>query len=273
MNSRLPSFKRRHELAAHAAGNLGRAVPMPGLERRAPPGAAGPRPERTQPRAAPRHCPGRCADASAPSRAPARKARAAASSSSSPPRGRNGPRTRNVQSTGTIVTASSVAPIMAKVLAKASGWNSLPSSPTSVNTGMKARMMISMAKKMGRPTCCAASSVTCQDLVRREAPVAAPGFQPLAVPDDVLGHDDAGIHQHADGDGDAAQRHDVRGDAKLLHQDERDQDRNRQRQGHDQDAAEMPEEDDVRQRHQEDLLRQRALQRGQWFARSSVLRS
>jgi hypothetical protein len=64
----------------------------------------------------------------------------------------------------------------------------------------------------------------------------------LAVPDDVLGHDDAGIHQHADGDGDAREGHDVGGDAKLVHQDEGDEDGGRQRQGDDQDAAEMEEE-------------------------------
>jgi len=53
----------------------------------------------------------------------------------------------------------------------------------------------------------------------------ARGLGLLAVSDHVFRGHDAGIHQHADGDGDAGERHDVRGDAELLHQDKRDQDR------------------------------------------------
>ncbi len=45
-----------------------------------------------------------------------------------------------------------VAPTMAKVLVKASGWNSFPSCPVKANTGIKARMMIAIEKKTGRPT-------------------------------------------------------------------------------------------------------------------------
>ena len=41
---------------------------------------------------------------------------------------------------------------MANVFVNASGWKSLPSWPVSANTGMKARMMIAIEKKMGRPT-------------------------------------------------------------------------------------------------------------------------
>ena len=83
----------------------------------------------------------------------------------------------------------------------------------------------------------------------------------FAMPDDVFRHHDAGIHQHADGDGDAGQRHDVRRDAELLHQDERDQDRDRQRQRDDEDAAEVPEENDVRERDEDDFLDERVLER------------
>ena len=62
------------------------------------------------------------------------------------------PRMRNVQSTGTSVTARMVEPTIANVFVNASGWNILPSIPVSAKTGTKARMMITIAKKIGRPT-------------------------------------------------------------------------------------------------------------------------
>ncbi len=99
------------------------------------------------------------------------------------------------------------------------------------------------------------------DFRGRQPPVAQLGLPPLAVPNDVFRHDNPRIHQHSDGDGDAAQGHDVRRDPELLHQDERNQDRSRQRDRDDQDAAEVPEENDVRQRDQDDFLGQRPLQR------------
>ena len=37
----------------------------------------------------------------------------------------------------------------------------------------------------------------------------------------VLDHDDGRVHHRADGDGDAAQRHDVRGEAQPIHRQER----------------------------------------------------
>jgi hypothetical protein len=83
----------------------------------------------------------------------------------------------------------------------------------------------------------------------------------LAMPDDILCDDDGRIHQHADGDGDAGEGHDVAGDAELLHQQERDQDGDGQRQRDDEDAAEVPEKNDVRERDEDELLQQRVLQR------------
>ena len=73
----------------------------------------------------------------------------------------NGPRTSKLHNTGTTVTASSVEPTIANVFVHASGWNNLPSCPVSANTGTNARMMIAIAKKMGRPTCLQTSRVTC----------------------------------------------------------------------------------------------------------------
>ena len=69
---------------------------------------------------------------------------------------------QKLHSTGTSVTARIVEPTIAKVLVKASGWNILPSIPVSANTGMKARMMMTIAKKIGRPTSFAALSVISQ---------------------------------------------------------------------------------------------------------------
>ena len=57
-----------------------------------------------------------------------------------------------MQSTGTTVTASTVAAITANVFVKASGWNSLPAWPVSANTGMNASTMIAIEKNTGRPT-------------------------------------------------------------------------------------------------------------------------
>ena len=85
-------------------------------------------------------------------------------------------------------------------------------------------------------------------------PACQAGRGAFAVADDVLGHDDARIHQDADGDGDAGEGHDVRRDAELVHQDEGDEDGGRQRQGDDEDAAEVEQEQDVHQDDEEDLL-------------------
>jgi hypothetical protein len=67
------------------------------------------------------------------------------------------PRTRNVASTGTRVTESTVAPIIAKVFVNARGWKSLPSSPVREKTGKKARRMMTIEKKIGLPICREAS--------------------------------------------------------------------------------------------------------------------
>ena len=88
------------------------------------------------------------------------------------------------------------------------------------------------------------------------------GFLLLAVAEDVFGHHDRGVHEHADGDGDAGERHDVRLDAELLHQNKRDEDRGGERERDDEDAAEMEEEEDVHQRHEEDGFPEGELERG-----------
>ena len=83
----------------------------------------------------------------------------------------------------------------------------------------------------------------------------------LCLANHVFGHHDSRIDEHADGDGDSAQRHDVRRDARAFHEQERAQHRERQRNGDDENAAEVPEEEHVRQRDQNDLFNQRVAQR------------
>ena len=52
-----------------------------------------------------------------------------------------------------------VDPTIANVFVNAKGWNSFPSIPVNAKTGTKARIMIVIAKKIGRPTSRAAPSV------------------------------------------------------------------------------------------------------------------
>ena len=161
-----------------------------------------------------------------------------------------------MQSTGTSVTAITVAASTANVFVNASGWNSLPSWPVSANTGTNASRMIAMEKNTGRPTSRVDSSTAPARRGGRAIDVAL-----LDVAERVFGDDDAGVDEDADGDRDARQAHDVRRDAGVVHAEERREHRQRQRQRHDQDRPEVHEENDVRQRDQHDLLDQRRPQR------------
>ena len=76
----------------------------------------------------------------------------------------------------------------------------------------------------------------------------------------VLHHDDPGIHQHADGDGNTPQGHDVGGDPHQLHGDEGDQHRDRQGQDDHQGALEVEQEDQDHQRDDDRFLQQACLQ-------------
>ncbi len=73
----------------------------------------------------------------------------------------------------------------------------------------------------------------------------------------IFGHDNACIHQDSNRDGNARQRHHIRGHMRVVHQQERTEHGNRQRYGDDQDAAEMHQEDDVCECDQDDLFDQR----------------
>ena len=65
----------------------------------------------------------------------------------------------------------------------------------------------------------------------------SPGLQPFQMLVRVLDHDDGGIDHGADGDGDAAQAHDVGVDAERAHGDEGDQHADRQHHDGDQRRA------------------------------------
>ena len=76
----------------------------------------------------------------------------------------------------------------------------------------------------------------------------------------VFHHDDGGVHQNADGQRDAAERHDVGGDLQKVHGDERDHHGDRQSEDRHEGGAEMKEEKNHHQADHHDLLDQRLLE-------------
>ena len=86
----------------------------------------------------------------------------------------------------------------------ASGANILPSIPWSVKSGTRMMAMMSTEKATGRATSTSASA-TIAPLVLRRRPV-------REVAADVLDDDDGGVDDHADGEREAAEAHEVRGE-------------------------------------------------------------
>ncbi len=78
----------------------------------------------------------------------------------------------------------------------------------------------------------------------------------------VLDHDDGGVDHGADGDGDAAEAHDVGRQAERVHAGVGDQHAERQRDDGDQRAAHVQQEDDADQRDDEAFLDKRGFERG-----------
>ena len=111
-----------------------------------------------------------------------------------------------MQSTGTKVTAMTVAASTAKVLVNARGWKSLPSCPVRAKTGTNASRMIAMEKNTGRPT----SRVDSRTVSHTRWRSRGSTWPLLEEAERVLGDDDAGVDEDADGDGDAGEAHDVR---------------------------------------------------------------
>ena len=66
----------------------------------------------------------------------------------------------NPIATGTNVTESRLAAAIENVFVNASGLNSRPSCPSSVNTGMNETVMMSSERNSAGPTCCADSTTT-----------------------------------------------------------------------------------------------------------------
>ena len=115
--------------------------------------------------------------------------------------------------------------------------------------------MIAREKKMARPTCLARGDDRLQPF---PGPLLRRHLRQVAVA--VLHHDDPGINQHADGNGDTAQGHDVGGDPHQLHGDEGDQHRDRQGEDDDQGALEVEQEDQDHQGDDDGFLQQVLLQ-------------
>ena len=76
----------------------------------------------------------------------------------------------------------------------------------------------------------------------------------------ILDHDDGGVDHRPDGDGDAAQAHDVGVDAERPHADEGGEDGDRQHQDGDECRTQMQQEDDADQRDDQAFLGQRPLE-------------
>ena len=76
----------------------------------------------------------------------------------------------------------------------------------------------------------------------------------------ILNHHNAGVDHRADRDGDTTERHDVDVEALHVDRDERHQHAYRQSHDRDQPAAEMRQEKNAYQRHDQELLRQRRLE-------------
>src|SRR5881628_1478400 len=115
-------------------------------------------------------------------------------------------------STGTSVTPSNAAKNMEKVFVNASGLNNRPSCASSEKTGMKLTVMTSSAKKRGRPTLLAAEMMTSErESVRayRRLITLTLFAPPLQRFMSVFDHDDRRVDHGADGNGDAAQGHNV----------------------------------------------------------------
>jgi len=115
--------------------------------------------------------------------------------------------------------------------------------------------MTSKEKKSGRPTLFARFNDDV-DSLRRRSVAAVPFAKVLQILVRVLDHNDGRVHHRADGDRDAAQRHDVRGQAEPIHRHEGKDDRNRQRDDGHQAGTDVPEENQTDQRHDDAFLDQ-----------------
>ena len=100
---------------------------------------------------------------------------------------------------------------IAKFFVNARGRKSRPSCASSAKTGVKETAMTRSEKKLGRPHFLDGAD---QDLpIVSRTPGRLPVLQLLVG---VLDHDDRGVDERSDGDGDAPERHDVRADPEEV---------------------------------------------------------
>ena len=124
--------------------------------------------------------------------------------------------------------------------------------PVSENSGRNTTMMIRIAKAIGLAT----SRAACQhDAACGLAAVPARGQEPEAV----LDHHHGAVDHHADADRQPGERHQVGRQPDVLHQDEGDQHRQRQRDDHHHAERRFAEEQEQDDGHQHRAFDQRAL--------------
>ena len=125
-----------------------------------------------------------------------------------------------------------------------------------MNTGTNDSVMMSRQKKSAGPTSVAASPMTRHWSAPSggcAAVLVAPALEVLVR---VLDHHDRRVDHRADGDGDAAERHDVRVHALVVHDDERHQDADRQRDDRDERRAQVEQEHEADERDDDEFLDQ-----------------
>ncbi len=117
--------------------------------------------------------------------------------------------------------------------------------------------MIAIEKNTGRPT----SRVDSSTVSRCASAVSRIDVALLDVTEGILRDDDAGIDEHADGDRNPREAHDVRGNAGVVHAEERGEHRQRKRNRDDENRAHVHKEDDVGEGDERNLLNERVSQR------------
>ncbi len=145
---------------------------------------------------------------------------------------------------------------MAIEIVNASGANILPSIPCREAIGMKTTMMTSTPKTIGR--------TTSTDACRIEgAAVGCFGFSPPEKSNGVLHQNDGAVPEHADGDRETGQGHQIGGHARLAHHKEGRQRGHRQLHGNQQGRAQMTHEEEQHEKDQNRALKQRSLDRSE----------
>ena len=94
-----------------------------------------------------------------------------------------------------------------------------------------------------------------------EVALAAAGLPVVELVVGVLDLDDGPVDEHADRDRDAGERHDVHGEAEVVHRDEGEEHRDRDRDDRHDRARDVPEEDEDDERDDDHLDRQLVLER------------